>query len=73
MITELWFWQRELRVNERTSSLARYDMQWLCEVAPSFVYQVTPDLQNTNTPNIITVSGFQLKGLFNIIQAHVPI
>lgn len=64
MITELWFWQRELRVNERTSSLARYDMQWLCEVAPSFVYQVTPHLQNTNTPNIITVSGFQLKSLF---------
>lgn len=64
MITELWIWQRELRVNERTSSLARYDMQWLCEVAPSFVYQVTPHLQNTNTPNIITVSGFQLKSLF---------
>lgn len=36
-------------MNERTSSISRYDVQWLCEVAPSFVYQVTPHLQYTNT------------------------
>lgn len=28
-----------------TSSISRYDVQWLCEVAPSFVYQVTPHLK----------------------------
>lgn len=53
-----WNWQQnplklsqnsKLRVNERTSSISRYDVQWLCEVAPSFVYQVTPHLQYTNT------------------------